>query len=128
MSDRSSSLSLIQLIPIMPQLEDINVRVTVGGVDDEGNSTQRPLEEWGVHRMKGKKKISAYIESETGKSFQVSIQPKIPYPSKGVAAHEYYTRERARARIQGLETEKPGFFKMEDQWRDEDGVVYKPGE
>ena len=112
----------------MPQLQDVLVQVTVDGLDEHGCPIQQPLEEWGVHRMKGMKKISAYIEAETGKSFQISIQPKIPYPSKGVAAHNYHTRERARARKKGLETDKPGFFKMEDQWQDEDGNVYKPGE
>ena len=41
--------------------------------------------------------VSAYIELEPGKSFQISIQPKISYPSKGVVAHDYHARERAKA-------------------------------
>ena len=112
----------------MPQLEDIAVHVTVDGVNGEGQSIRQPLEEWGVHRMRSSKKVSAYIAAETGKSFRVAIQPRIPYLSKDTAAaHEYNTRAKIKARYQGLQTERPGFFKMGCAWQDEDGNQYTPG-
>ena len=94
----------------MPKLEDILVQVTVDGLDENGRKVRRPLEEWGVQKMKNTKKISAYIEAETGKSFRIRIQPKIPFPSKdGPGVHEYNTRQKTKARENGLETLRPGF-------------------
>ncbi|MCJ1392585.1 hypothetical protein MMC18_005455 [Xylographa bjoerkii] len=111
----------------MPKLKDILVQVTVDGLDKNGEKLRRPLEEWGVQKMKNSKKISAYIEAETGKSFRILIQPKIPFPSKDApAAHEYNTRQKAKAREHGLETTRPGFFKMDEDWHDEDGNHFSP--
>ncbi len=59
----------------MPSLRGITVHVT----DHEG----KELEEWGVHRLRqntGKsEKVSAYIQSDTGVQFHVSVQPRIPF-------------------------------------------------
>ncbi len=94
----------------MPEVRDITVHVTTSeGVE---------LPEWGVHTFRRNNKTSAYIQSKTDMSFRVSITPKIPYIPKDVAsAHVYQTRKRG--------SDRPGFFKMEDEWEDmdEDGSM-----
>ena len=55
-------------------LRGLDVRVT----DSDGN----PLREWGIQRLRpreGAHKISAYVQSETGVQFQISVQPRIPF-------------------------------------------------
>ncbi|MCJ1286115.1 hypothetical protein MMC26_005458 [Xylographa opegraphella] len=82
----------------MPEFKNILVEVLVKGVDENGKKTRRPLEEWGVQKMRKSKNISAYIEAETGKSFRILIRPKIPFPLKGApAAHEHNTRQNTKA-------------------------------
>lgn len=58
----------------MPHLRGITVHVT----DSHGND----LQEWGVQYLRQHtegKRVSAYVESTTNVSFQVSVQPKIPF-------------------------------------------------
>ena len=70
--------------------------------------------------MRGGKKVSTYVEAETGKAFRISIKPHIPYiPKDSHAAHDYHTGARAKARELGKETDKPGFFRTDE---DHDGM------
>ncbi|MCJ1404381.1 hypothetical protein MMC11_007606 [Xylographa trunciseda] len=111
----------------MPKLKDILVQVTVDDVDKNGEKTRIPLDEWGIQKLK-KKKISAYIEAETGKRFRILVQPKIPFPSKlAPEAHEYNTRQKAKARENGLETTRPGFCKTKEDRHNEDADHNPPG-
>ncbi len=59
----------------MPSLRGVTVHVT----DHKGEE----LAEWGVQRLRqstGKgEKVSAYIQSNTGIQFHVSLQPQIPF-------------------------------------------------
>ena len=89
----------------MPTLRDVTVHVT--------DSSRTKLQEWGVQTLRGHNKISSYIKSETEMSFQIMIQPKIPYVASDAASpQDYETRTRG--------TERPGFSKMEDEWEDID--------
>ncbi|MCJ1436995.1 hypothetical protein MMC27_006378 [Xylographa pallens] len=105
----------------MPKFKDILVQVVVDDLDENGENSCRPLEEWGVQKIRKSKKISAYIEAETGKSFRILIQPKIPFPSEDApAAHEYNTRQKAKSRENGLNTTNPSFLKTNHDWHDGD--------
>lgn len=96
----------------MPTLRDITVHVT--------DSSTVKLQEWGIQILRGHNKVSSYIKSETDMSFQIMIQPKMPYiASDAPSAHDYETRMRG--------TERPGFFKMEDEWEDIDNDYSSPG-
>ena len=58
----------------MPSSGDVSVHV----LDSHGNRH----EEWGVQRLrisKDQAKISAYIKSESGMAFTISVGAKIPY-------------------------------------------------
>ena len=58
----------------MPHLRGITVHVT----DSHGND----LPEWGVQYLRQHtdgKRVSAYVQSTSNVSFQVSVQPKIPF-------------------------------------------------
>ncbi|MCJ1383919.1 hypothetical protein MMC17_007033 [Xylographa soralifera] len=110
----------------MPELKDILVHVTVDGLDENGERSYRPLEEFGVQKMRKSKQISAYIEAETGKSFRILIQPKIPFPSKyAPTTHEYNTRQKVKARENSLKTARPGFLKTDEDWHN-DGNHFSP--
>lgn len=96
----------------MPTLRDVTVHVT--------DASRVELQEWGTQTLRGHNKVSTYIKSEADMSFQIMIQPKIPYVASDVAsAHAYETRMRG--------TERPGFFKMEDEWEDIDDDYSSPG-
>ena len=96
----------------MPTLRDITVHVT--------DSNNVKLQEWGVQTLRGHNKVSSYIKSETDMTFQVMIQPKIPYIAPDApSAHDYETRMRG--------TGRPGFFKMEDEWEEIDEDYDAPG-
>ena len=111
----------------MPILEDIETRVVVEKPTLRGEKKYEPVQEWGIQTIGGGKKISSYIEAETGKAFRISIRPTIPYVSKDChAAHSYETRERVEARNAGEETERPGFFKTKEKWQDLDGNIRAP--
>ena len=73
----------------MPTFKDILVQVVVDDLDENGEESCRPLEEWGVQRGRKSKKISAYIEAETGKSFRIRVRPKIPFPTKDAPTASY---------------------------------------
>lgn len=96
----------------MPTLRDVTVHVT--------DASRVKLQEWGTQTLRAHNKVSSYIRSETDMSFQIMIQPKIPYvASDAASAHDYDTRMRG--------TERPGFFKMENEWEDIDDDYSSPG-
>ena len=111
----------------MPRFEHVTCQVTVDGLDAGGYCIRRPLEEWGVHKMKSSRKVSAYIEAETGKSFRVLIQPTIPYPSRcATSAYEDNVGTISQARERGQEMENPSFPKAGYGWTDEGGSAHSP--
>ncbi|KAI9814339.1 MAG: hypothetical protein M1832_005919 [Thelocarpon impressellum] len=92
----------------MPELRDITVHVT----DQDGGV----LKEWGTQTMRRRNQATSYIRAETDMTFRVSVQPKIPYVARDVAAaHDYHTRSRGDNR--------PGRFIMEDEFEDDEGNV-----
>lgn len=60
---------------IMPYLRGLTVHI----IDSEGND----LQEWGTQNLHRQQRISTYIQSTTGLSFQVSVQPRIPFIDRG---------------------------------------------
>ena len=74
----------------MPSLNGVTVHVVTGQED-------APSKEWGVQHIRGKKKMSAYIQAETNVSFRISIQPKVPYVVGDMSTtHDYKTNRRVR--------------------------------
>lgn len=77
----------------MPHFGGVTVHVT----DSHGKN----LQEWGIQYLRQHtegKRISAYIQSETDVSFQVSLQPDIPFiehvpPSDASGGENSYTRK-----------------------------------
>jgi hypothetical protein len=115
----------------MPWFKHIQVSVTVekNGPPSAPRSEKKPnrqrqaLEEWGIQNLRGKNKVSTYIEAQTDKTFQISITPRIPFPPGDLpTAHDYDTRWRKADRDVDP---RPGFFKMEDEWEDFDGNRYR---
>ena len=111
----------------MPILEQVEVRVVVGSELSQGETRYEALQEWGTQHMRGGKKVSTYVEAETGKAFRILIKPHIPYiPKDSHAAHDYNTRTRAKARELGEETDKPGFFRTDEDFEDIDDEILTP--
>ena len=84
----------------MPSIGDVSVHV----LDSHGIRH----EEWGVQRLhisKDQAKISAYIKSESGMAFTISVEAKLPYrdhntnefvPSSSEDSNNIYKRQRMR--------------------------------
>ena len=66
----------------MPQIRGISVHVT----DPLGDN----LQEWGVQHLRKHTKgerVSAYIQSTADASFQVSVQPELPFIDPDTLSH-----------------------------------------
>lgn len=77
----------------MPTLAGIDVHVVTG-------QDQHKAPEHGVQYIRGKTQVSAYIESQTGQPFKVSVQPSYPFYSyEKESTHTYGTRIPAAGRF-----------------------------
>lgn len=83
---------------MMPRLKGISCHVT----DTQGQA----LQEWGIQYLRQHtetNRVSAYVRSTTDASFQISLQPEIPFPSPGALRGEDFattqqpTHRRARS-------------------------------
>ena len=96
----------------MPELRNVTVQVT--------DSKNQVLPEYGVQRLKGNKKVSAYVQSETNKAFRISVQAKIPYsPTEIPVPHKYPTRSKAAECPPSIEDDNDvPYIKLEDEEMD----------
>lgn len=92
----------------MPHLRGITAHIT----DSHGKN----LQEWGIQCLRqhtGGMRVSAYVQSTTGLSFQVSLQPEIPFighvpPSDTSVRHHSSTGEPHRRRSAGSKDQLSG--------------------
>lgn len=104
----------------MPELRNICVQVT--------DAKDQVLPEYGVQRLRGNRKVSAYIQSETNKSFRVSVQAKMPYsPTEILAPHKYATRSKDSGCPTSIENvDDMPYIKLEED--DMDGLAHSDNE
>lgn len=85
----------------MPHLKGISCHVT----DSQG----QPLQEWGIQYLRQHtetNRVSAYVQSTTDASFQISLQPELPFPPLGAPRGENFATRKEPAVRRGCSADR----------------------